>query len=490
MRDRTERPDRARPRRRGDRAFRPHLDALEQRLALSHSVAADPIRGHSPPAAVRAEVARAAPPRAAPRLLSVTYGGAGFHAISSDPDPQTGLSVVYDARQWLGGGPGGSAARRTPVLYAGGSTLTVSASWGVNLRGLRRGPILARGFATGGLVVGPARAFRAGGRVVVAAARARAPFAAVPGYDPDFTVRWQLSFNGGRTWVGAGASDNPLYVSAGNPIPDPNSGRLFLTVVDNAVRRSAGVAGQAAEVNAIWGAFVPLDLTRADGAPLRYYATPDGRNNVTVAKLLRDGDGQCSTWAKLFLDMLLVDGIRERGDYVLVSPKASADFLVKSYRFTPGVPSGVEGYPYMNVAPQEVVDAAGRRYAFGGLDEVTRPATAPDMLPGQNNPNPAASVFWNHQVVRLDGTLYDPSYGVTAPDLADYAGRAVAGYAKPATLWVNAAALGITLKPGAGGPDVRVRATVYATAAAGVDSLAVNTKYGPYDYGFAPDPYD
>ena len=479
--------------------FRPDAERLESRVVLSGASATATLASAGPPthAAIVASLAESA----APRLRSVTFGGSGFHAISSDPlaGIDGGESIVFAKRQWLDRNQDGSAVqpgdRREPVLYSGGSKLAVSASWSISAGQYRGDSILARGRGSNGVDIesvpvsriGKSSASKLGTDLLsVTAAEAIAPFARLSQVYDHFVIQWELSFDQGKTWLAAGSSDNPLYVSASRPYADPNTGDLYLTVVDAAIRRTFGQSNPDAIIASTWQAFTTRDFKRYDGTPLHYYGATDPiTNNLTVAALLRDGDGQCSTWAKMFLDMLLVNGIRQRKSYVIIEANKSRAFLVKGYAFDGGVQSGVAGYPYLRLPKQNAIDSSGRPHRIKAIDAVTRDITAPDMIAGQNSPDPA-SEFVNHQLVHIHGVYYDPSYGITAASLQDFTTRAIAGYSRyEPVLHLKASNLGIVLPPSVKSSHVRVaRATVLADATSSGDTLIVSSRHHPVDYGF------
>jgi hypothetical protein len=369
-------------------------------------------------------------------LMFVTFGGKGFRPITSDVQPGF---PTYRAEQWLGG----NDPHQQPVLYAASSALTVSAEWTNTKSTPVTGEILARATTSNGLTIAPTPVKKEAGKFLLArAAAATALFGDDAQFFPHFVIRWQLSFDGGKSWNDAGQSDNPLYVSASmNPLADFFSREFYLTVVDSEINENLGLTAgnQPAIVSNTWSLFAgsavrqfsptaPFSDGTEHGRALTYYGTPASASdptgqqlqgtvgigytfNAIVPKLLADGDGQCGAWARLFLDMLLVSGIFETDDYVTVIPQKSEGFLVNNWNFIGGGKSGNPNYPYL--------DEPGKPY------EVTKQPG----LPGQNSPDPL-SVFGNHVIARIDGTYYDPSYGETYANLRQMTAKDVAGYFK------------------------------------------------------------
>jgi hypothetical protein len=376
-------------------------------------------------------------------LMSVTFGGEGFRAITSDVDS---TFPTYRTEQWLGG----NNPHEWPVLYAAGSTLTVSAKWTDAMSAPLTGPILARAATSNGLTIPPTPVKEEAGELLLpslsfpsggsgpSAAVATAPFRNGAQFFPHFVIHWQLSFDGGKGWNDAGRSDNPVYVSAStNPLPDALSKEFYLTVVDSEINETLGLlaSGRPAIVKNTWRLFTgrgvrqfslaaPFSDGTEHGRALTYYGTPTSASdptrqqflhigytgNTTVRPLLAHGDGQCTAWDELFLDMLLVNGIFEQKDWVSVVPEKSDEgFLVNNWHFSGDGTSGNKSYPYL--------DVLGKHY------EVVKHLGAP----GQNSPDPL-SVFGNHVIVFINGTYYDPSYAETFTNIRQMTAKVVAGY--------------------------------------------------------------
>ena len=142
-------------------------------------------------------------------LKAVTFCGGGTIA----KDDSSGL---YDGPHWQD-----EPRRRHPYLYSAGQTLGIGkASWLLSGAKLE-GPFLARGSGSDGIKVleskTVARTTEEGVEVVVIhpATDAR-PFPARVRYFNPFEIRWELSWDGGKSWHDAGTSSNPIYVSLGN----------------------------------------------------------------------------------------------------------------------------------------------------------------------------------------------------------------------------------------------------------------------------------
>lgn len=249
---------------------------------------------------------------------------------------------------------------------------------------------------------------------------------------------------------------------------------------------AAGADTEDAVKTKVWDAFRNRETKTVKGDKLHYYKNFRTRN-VLTRELLIDKDGQCSSWAMLFRDVLRAQGVdspkhvRAKPDLDRLLPAldpiflASVSFspnnlilLVKEWEFigngsakdiidyTPMEPMSdleklITAFPYINVPEVDLTmmpppgdwetfrRASG--YAWHYADVQDR-----EGIEGQNNRNPA-SIFSNHQFVEMtvgpNVQWYDPSYGLT------YAGatkddrelafddQAIAGYGVLVTLPVK-----------------------------------------------------
>jgi hypothetical protein len=190
-----------------------------------------------------------------------------------------------------------------------------------------------------------------------------------------------------------------------------------------------------------------------DGTQLKYY-NPMGTDLVGTTALLSAGNGQCSSWASLFLDVLHAQAVHTNysnagnptydGDYTTVIANSSyaQGFLVKDWNFPAAGITGMSGnslFPYLNIAQYQPPPLAqlnpaspivGNSYVWDYAQVVDQNGVA-----GQGSPTPD-SIFENHQIIRVvtthDGhttaSFYDPSYGKTYDTLADMEQKDIAGY--------------------------------------------------------------
>ena len=317
------------------------------------------------------------------RLNWVTFGG-GLHVISEDPG---GAGGTYASQQWLDNNLNGNVTdpgdHQWPVAYTrsdgGDNFLHVSASWQLD-RAWTGGPILVRATATGGITIPPTPASVMGTTVTLPDTAATVPFATSVQHYDNFDIHWEASSDGGTTWTDVGSSSNDLYLTLHNPTVNP----LYHTVVHIGSHNAAGQNTDNGTVEAAWGEFTDNDVKRIrDNLTMVYsHERRDSTGRIirdvgyTAAEMLADaeGEGQCTAWADLWLQVLAGQGI-----------------WATSTRIDPD-------YPYIRFRVRQM-PAQGS----GGANYTDQ------------------TDFGFHQVVRVSGfpdAIFDPSYG-TRVDKAD-----------------------------------------------------------------------
>jgi hypothetical protein len=255
---------------------------------------------------------------------------------------------------------------------------------------------------------------------------------AVDFFDP-FEISWTVSLDGGHSWCHVATSSNPIYVILDEP--ELPTHQRWHTLFRNSARDAEGATTQDEVLAGVWSDFTDRVVMRADPDPashpvqLTYY---DSWNcgNFTTGSLLATGDGQCGAWARFFVDLLRAHGIDHPNEMIKLEydnpayPPPLAGLLVRDWSFAPG--GGISGdldLPYLNIPPVLVADVIQNNTYVWRFAEVN---DAPGV-PGQGTVNPA-SFFENHQLVRINGVYYDPSYGGSYGSLVELEGSAVAGY--------------------------------------------------------------
>jgi hypothetical protein len=286
---------------------------------------------------------------------------------------------------------------------------------------------------------------------------------AIPNYiaDGNVVLNWQVSINGGNTWKDVGTSTNRAYLTW----RDPTVAAPYETCVYIGCHAANGLYGSATSsdvITFVWTlGFAECNVTRVDSVPLHYYQ-PWLTDVTTTAGLIASEDGQCLSWACLFIDTLKAQGLYTNysdpnaptyaGDLVYVTAGTYAEgFLVKNWSFGM-IHSGLDpDFPYINIfdpafSATDYIDPntnSYKWYEWNGtpLAEVTDQTG----VGGQNSSNPQ-SLFNNHRIVKIVSkdangndvvTFYDPSYGVTYTSLANMEATAIAGYLKGTSITIG-----------------------------------------------------
>jgi len=245
-------------------------------------------------------------------------------------------------------------------------------------------------------------------------------------YEKTFTLTWQISIDGGTTWIDVGESSNELYLTLAAPLIAPRETVLYTGCI-----AAAGATFDAQVFDSIWTHFKQLNIIRkSDGKPLSY-----GHSDIagsTTESLIQNRVGRCDSWSNFFVDTLRTQGytrglqIKEmRVDGTWRNPITGNwngdEFLVEAgtwvFNDKTGDPTGYDA----SLGTYHFVVAGDRNE-----DECHQVGQAGRQGLGAT----AATRFYNHFVVIMGGRIYDPSYGTEADSLADFEDRYVEGYGK------------------------------------------------------------
>jgi hypothetical protein len=350
-----------------------------------------------------------------PLLTSVTFSGTNTNYFAILQDNGAG---VYPTPHWF-------TNRVYPVAYRRNTRIRVSASFN-NLPGVAN-PAIVRG--EGNYPIPTTTNTIAGGAATTPAVESSAALPNQVNFLNPLVIHWRLSLDNGASFLDAGYSTNPVYVTLTNPI----TADLFHSAAHFACSRPGATDPTQAVANT-WAQFVgPANITTWDGKRLYYYRDGFGWTNsaVNTAALLSSanttnawaGHGQCGSFAWLFLDSIAANGAV--GSFVGAESFTREGFIVRDWLLSTNPASGVPTHPYLLTLVNEpdspgMVPAPTNR-VFGAL-------TKQPTLHGQNTAPPSEEYFGRHFVVGYGGLYYDPSYGVTYTDAADFESKAIAGY--------------------------------------------------------------
>lgn len=344
-------------------------------------------------------------------LRSVVFEG---HAVDND------TGAAFSLFHWLAGRD--DAENRVPACYTRNTPVGIRVRLLVDTQPTEREPVRVTATSTFGATV-LTWAFTADvAPNAVSVAESLDSDVALPDVvevyeDQEITWRYNPAGTGD---VDAGSTRHLLYAVRADPLPSVAAGhdRCYWTVLDVACRPARGLSAERAVAEAIFDRFADLNTRirrKRDNHRLGYWTAPGTEaSGRSTTELLANahGSGQCGAWAYFFLDCLRVHGIATaRRVEVHRDPDANiCGFLVKNWNFSPSagdVPDDVKGF----MAFLLYTVPTSRKDAFTHLKNSECRTRPPNGVPGQHNANPPPQ-FSNHFIVRYDGRVWDPSYGI------------------------------------------------------------------------------
>ena len=346
-------------------------------------------------------------------IQEVRFSGTGYHELKSD-DGQT----TYNAPQWKdvnGDGKGithTSGDRGYPVAYTKGSLPSIGANF--KFTGMITGQSYEiKATSLQGVEIPPtAVTLGTDGSMILPPTGASKGFVdTVEFYDAKDNTAFELDWHikiGSSNWAKIASTKHTVCVINANPLNSLTSRQetLFVLACKNAKGKT-----QASDITTgIWGEFTDRKVTKANGIQMSYYKSYLC-NVVTAEELINQGDGQCGSWADLFVKLLKVHGIDNQNEVVeVVSDGGANGLVVKDWNFANNGTSGHPTYTYLNIPSSNLIDNASYNWRYSEVSDVAG-------IEGQGNPNPA-SYFNLHYIVEIQGVFYDPSYGTSYSSLA------------------------------------------------------------------------
>ncbi len=406
------------------------------------------------------------------KVREVTFGGADLITIVADPE----TPAYGDPPQWVDSDldgltnddPDTPSDRALPIGYPMNKDAVVSARFKANFTTIPypippgqlmiRGANLLSAAQPYYFTIPATAATLVGNDVVLPETTIANPFPGTMNYG-SIVIQWEFSNNGGTSWSSAGVSENQLYV----PLDKPVLSVVYHTPIHLGVAAAAmaGAADETAAIAKIWDNFKKPESglpqvknthikAAYSGRALHYYKDWDVTSGdpkvlgAPTAKLLKDLDGTCVSWSFLFADALFDAGINAKKQIVYFEAKTRyrtpgttvpypENLLIKNWVFAGNGTNGNNTYLYQNTPkdPQNPASMFSKSvvgtwyYEWGALPaaEVTDQAG----LPGQNTTNPR-STFQDHVVVKVNGSYYDPSYGLKWANVQAWEDGAVDGF--------------------------------------------------------------
>ena len=280
----------------------------------------------------------------------------------------------------------------------------------------------------------------------------------------EFELNWEMQI-GSSSWFSIGETKHTLYLTLADPVTTLRQETLF----EISCRNADGINQANQVTEAIWSEFTDRVVKRVDGHQLTYYSNYTCSVTSTEG-LLANGDGQCGSWAKFFIDLRKIHGIDDSNEYIIFEPIADNGFAVKNWSFTAFPNSGHPTHPYLNIPDSSLIGSNSYNWKYAEVNDASG-------IPGQGNSNPA-SLFNNHQVV-ISGEYYDPSYGQKHASLQDIDDNAIDGYYIQGTYPVDEPAVNLDLNGDGDKIDLAVTTSVllFRKNPAGLDLRETSYNY-------------
>jgi hypothetical protein len=275
-------------------------------------------------------------------------------------------------------------------------------------------------------------------------------------YVENFGPKWRISYDKGATYEPMpDQSSNELYVTWKKPKEQTSSEYLHLHTLFHLVCKPFNniIINDEAELDdAVWKTIFAVDLVgqnnmlyrRRDNLPLKYYGTY-GNIALNCPDLIALGDGQCTSFASLFVQLLRIQGsdAANQISLTIVNPSfalcdqadvSTLHFMVKKWYFVntpanPNLPNCTQ-MPF-HIITNDLGSGLGEIYNFPGTNIPmyrTFGYVQDDFgVQGQNSSNPEAW-FNYHSIVKIGNSYYDPSYGVKYNGANDFTSNYLDGW--------------------------------------------------------------
>ena len=284
-------------------------------------------------------------------------------------------------------------------------------------------------------------------------------------YYPNLTIQWTATKTDGQAIkMNSGQTNNPTYVTYANvqptaKMPPGTTFKMLRTFValGSTASNELPMSTTAEMTAAVWSQFSSNMVSTWESKPLVYYKRWDYYNLTELELTKSEGlvnkrEGNCASFAKLFIDALRAQGIENTNDLYWIQPKIPDKIGDPRVMFVggwtakagtggaprvvvPGFPA-LGAYKFWNATNVERGwDKDTKKYSWGegAANDVVAPATTNS----QNNTNPLG-IFNTHVLVKIQQgstiTLYDPSYGTTAAATATNGSETAANAAVKAAL--------------------------------------------------------
>jgi alpha-tubulin suppressor-like RCC1 family protein len=336
-------------------------------------------------------------------IVSVSFYGDKYWELEKDDG-----TAVYEAPHWVDLDHNSDATntaigeRNSPVAFTRNTKPKISAAF--KTPGLTAGtPIKIRAHGSDGIEIPATAAHVEGDYTSIPLTESTTPFPDTIKYynngdSTAFTLTWEMSIDGGSTWIELGVTKHTVYLT----LADPQTDMRYETVASIGCRNADGMETESDLVERVWRDFEDLRVSRVGTTSAMMYwgswasevdcdeQTP---SCTSAAGLLKNGDGRCGAWMR-FLDAAL--------------------------RF-----QGIEGCKQLKITTKDIPykgeTLTGDGFYVKNWDVSDLPPVALLGVPaqGENNDDPH-SAFDDHALVEYAGQLYDPSYGHRYSNLSQW----------------------------------------------------------------------
>jgi len=329
-------------------------------------------------------------------LKEVCFSGANYYDVRLDDDTDDYCGPHWqDNSSPLDGDADDQGDRKYPACFTRNTKMKTCVKVIVAPAAAFGGTVQIRGDGPGNLDIPATTATVVGGEATTSEVECSNAFPNQVQRYASLDIAWEISPNGGGSWLGAGTSKNEMFITLGTP----GCAKRFRTVLYLATKN--GGTDEDTCLSNTWASFSGpanvcawdesgKDYTRA----LHYWDDPEVPY-MTAAELVEHADGQCHAWADLLKECLLANNVSNLKRSCVTAATGYNQFAVKN--------TDLDGDPQYPEDPPWIY----------GPDDVD---TSPVGIPGQNEPTPQCKLFFWHWLVHRTGDLtwYDPSYGRTA----------------------------------------------------------------------------
>jgi hypothetical protein len=223
-----------------------------------------------------------------------------------------------------------------------------------------------------------------------------------------------------------GTTSNDVYLTLATPLQangEPIAGQnVYHSVVYIGSFAGAGATDEESLIDNVWSHFQSKTVKtveerdiwrRGRASEPMFYWNNWALENFSVARLLRDRDGRCGAWTRLFVEVLNTQGFELVGAVQLTSANETKPFMVMNGWVSQGQhAAGTDKkIRFHTSATQLGLNQSNSDYALDTTSELTYP----NGLPSQGINNRPAGIFSDHvfAFVVYNGAQrwLDPSYG-------------------------------------------------------------------------------